>query len=818
MRSPPWHRLASIAAIFSFVSVARAQDAGVAPIAEPLPEPVAAMPDDPEPVGPTPEQEELLESTHITELAQQTRVALRDSRPLLHEDTTVVLIRQDLPAQEAQVAQLTTPVHIAQIAHMSQRELADLRRVWRARRDLYEDWQHTLASKGEDIEAARTTLVDLRRTWRALRDAEMADPGRTEDRVERIATALQQVRDAASTLEAQRDDIQSIEDRVSELILTATDVGDDIRDANAAYRERLFVRDRPPLWQGLGPDVIDEGDPEWGEHVSAQIDLTREQAPAIVRLAIGTALLAAMLAWLRRRVTPELDGPTRAVAARPVATALTLGMLLEGLVVPNAPVFFGDVVAMLILAPVLRIAWAAMPASLRGLLVATAAFVVVDRTVGTMSDGSAMRRALVIAESAVFAAALLGWARLAPTNETTPRRARTLSILCGIVLAVAFGTNLFGYAFLATVLVRGTAFALGATLSLFTALVLLDALVALGMETPLARRSNGVRLHHPLISQRLHRGLSIALSLAWAVLVLGGYGLATPFFSWLDDALQAHGQFGSLDLSAGAVLGASLVLGASWIVTRFVLFVLELDLLPRVPLEPGVGGAIAGLTRYILFAIGLILSLATLGIDASQIALVAGALGVGVGFGLQGIVANFIAGLVLMLERPVRIGDRIEVGTLTGRVERIGLRSSTVRGEDGAEVIVPNETLIGREVVNWTLSDRKRRVQIDVGVAYGTDPRRVIEVVLAAVRSHTGVLTKETGGSDPSVRFTAFGPSSLDFAVGFWTAEHDQATALKSEVGILVLDALVKAGIEIPFPQQDVRVVGLPAPAAVEEG
>jgi len=225
-----------------------------------------------------------------------------------------------------------------------------------------------------------------------------------------------------------------------------------------------------------------------------------------------------------------------------------------------------------------------------------------------------------------------------------------------------------------------------------------------------------------------------------------------------------------------------------------------------------VDGAISGLTRYVIAASGILLSLAALGIDASQIALVAGALGVGVGFGLQGIVANFIAGLVLMLERPVRLGDRIEVGTLLGRVTRIGLRSSTVRGEDGAEVIVPNETLIGREVVNWTLSDRKRRVQIAVGVAYGTDPRRTLAVITKAVSEHVGVLSTASGSAEPIVQFVAFGASSLDFVVRFWTGddpEHEER--LKSEVGIAIHDALMAAGIEIPFPQQDVHVKSLPA-------
>jgi potassium efflux system protein len=813
MRAPLWLRLtlAAIIALFA-ITLARAQDGAGATEPAPLEPPPPVVDEAP---TATPEQLTLLETVHLTELAQQTRIALRDARPLMRADTSVLRIERALTAQETQVAHLTSPARLAQIPMMSQRELADHRQAWRAMREHFEEEQETLAARSAELEVARTPLVELRRTWRALRDAVVADRGPDDARLPRIESSIELVRVAATTLETERDAVQALEDRVGELVIASEDVGDDIRDALAAYRDRLFVRDRAPLWDGLGADVVDANELPWGEHLAAQGELVREQSPAIFRLGLAIALLALVLGAARRRLErvaapAELES-AMGVARKPIATALVLGLLASGFVVTNAPVFFFDSVAVVIVAPIAWLLWPLVPRSMRAFIAIVAATVVIDRIEGTMSDGSALRRGLVLAESIGFGGALGAWVqRESVATDDTTRQARGLAVIAGSVLGAAFVANVLGYAFLATVLVRGTAFALGGALSLATALRIFDALSELMLSSPLAQRSHGVRLHRALIHARLHRGLVLALCLAWGVLVLGGYGLATPFFSWLDDTLRAHGSFGTLDLSLGEVLGAALVLCVSWIITRMVLFVLELDVLPRLSLEAGVGGAISGLTRYMLFGLGLILALATLGIDASQIALVAGALGVGVGFGLQGIVANFIAGLVLMLERPVRLGDRIEVGSLVGSVDRIGLRSSTVRGDDGAEVIVPNETLIGREVVNWTLSDRKRRVQIAVGVAYGTDPRRVVETVLAAVMGHERVLGRAEGATDPVVQFTAFGPSSLDFVVRFWTADEDDGTALKSEIGILVLDALIAAKIEIPFPQQEVRVLSLP--------
>jgi small-conductance mechanosensitive channel len=175
---------------------------------------------------------------------------------------------------------------------------------------------------------------------------------------------------------------------------------------------------------------------------------------------------------------------------------------------------------------------------------------------------------------------------------------------------------------------------------------------------------------------------------------------------------------------------------------------------------------------------------------------------VGIGFGLQNVVNNFISGLILVFERPIKIGDTIEVGQLVGEVRRIGIRSSAVRTGDGAEVIVPNANLIAGEVINWTLSDRARRVKIAVGVAYGTEPRRVIELLIRAAEQHKDVL----GHPRPNALFVRFGESSLDFELRFWTSNFDFWQVVQSDVALAVHAAITSAGIEIPFPQRDLRV------------
>ena len=182
--------------------------------------------------------------------------------------------------------------------------------------------------------------------------------------------------------------------------------------------------------------------------------------------------------------------------------------------------------------------------------------------------------------------------------------------------------------------------------------------------------------------------------------------------------------------------------------------------------------------------------------------MVISALGVGIGFGLQGIVNNFVSGLVLAFERPFQTGDIIEVGLLTGRVREIGLRASRVRTFDGAEVIVPNADLIAGNVINWTLSDRMRRLDIKVGVAYGTDPTAVRNMLLEIGKENEVVATNP----EPAALFDGFGDSSLNFTLRVWIPEAGDWPQISSDLNEAINASLKEAGIEIPFPQRTLHI------------
>jgi len=175
---------------------------------------------------------------------------------------------------------------------------------------------------------------------------------------------------------------------------------------------------------------------------------------------------------------------------------------------------------------------------------------------------------------------------------------------------------------------------------------------------------------------------------------------------------------------------------------------------------------------------------------------------VGIGFGLQTIVNNFASGLILLFERPVKLGDTIEVGMQLGEVKKLGLRSTIIRTFDNAEIVIPNSDLIAGQVTNWTLAERKARVKIPVGVAYGSDIPKVLEILLTVAGEHPMILTTPA----PKALFLAFGASSLDFELRVWIADFSDRRQVLSELNQEINSEFADAGIEIPFPQTDLHL------------
>jgi len=217
----------------------------------------------------------------------------------------------------------------------------------------------------------------------------------------------------------------------------------------------------------------------------------------------------------------------------------------------------------------------------------------------------------------------------------------------------------------------------------------------------------------------------------------------------------------------------------------------------------GVRQAMGTIARYIFFVIGLFIVIHASGIDLSGLALLGGALGVGIGFGLQNITSNFVSGIVILLERPVKVGDRIEVGGTTGDVVRISARATTVVTNDGISVIIPNSELISSRVTNWSLTGKMVRFKIPIPVPYGADQEKILKLLLE-VASEDANVAKEPAAS---IRMKEFGSNSVVFELVIWTSKLMQRQGMmKSRINLAVYKKFQENGITMPLPQMDVNL------------
>ncbi len=310
---------------------------------------------------------------------------------------------------------------------------------------------------------------------------------------------------------------------------------------------------------------------------------------------------------------------------------------------------------------------------------------------------------------------------------------------------------------------------------------------------------------------KISRAWLIAL-LALCLLVLIAIGI---FGNWYAPAFGDAGMrlhhylvqplfsLGGLPITLFFILKAAIFMVLLTLFSHFVMILLEKRVLTHTPLAGAQQYAVARVISYLLFILGLVIGLQSLGVNLNSLVVVGGALGIGVGLGLQAIVSNFVAGLILLIEQPIKLGDRIQIGNTYGDVVRLRARSTWVRTNENVVIIVPNSEFINQSVTNWTANDRQVRISLPIGVSYDSDPQAVRESILAVARAHRDVL----GEPSPEVIFTEYGDSTLNFELRVWTVQQVQTPSrLKSDLYFAIFEAFRKENIELPFPQRDLHI------------
>jgi len=708
--------------------------------------------------------------------------------------------------------------------------LESLARHWNFYGKQLEEWRVELKQATGQYNEDAAELARRRASWEATRTA-AESAGMAPALNNRIQSVLAQVALAEQAVSGPIDK-QSRLSRRAHQVENSILAGQKTVAAAIAYNDRRLAQiDSPPLWELWQ-------DPQASESALKSVmaglavekrfldEYNAANAEFQRNLNVLALVLLPFLAWLSHRSRkvvsddPEIQASTR-VMRRPISSWFVL--VLTGIVLlePDAPVLRHQVALLLALVPVLRLLPPAVYAALGPWpYVATGLYLLQRLSLLLIANPFYYR--LYLLGLAVLTVMLLAWVlwRRRPRPGTEALKfSRTLVRFVGwasiAVLIVAAVANVLGNVSLAEMLIGSILDSGYVGLVLYAGVTVLASVLRLLMARRALSRFSVVTRHAGPLLQSFTRLLRLGALLAWLVVVLNEFRVYRPIRDAVAGVLTHQFKFGEISLTLGGVLLFMFSVWLAFWAAKTVRVVLQEEVLPKMSLPRGVGNSISSLTYYAMVIAGLLVALAAAGFEVSQLAIVVGALGIGIGLGLQNVVNNFVSGLILMFERPIQPGDVVEVGGTSGKVREIGMRATTLSTFEGADVVVPNGVLLNEKLINWTLSDMDRRIDVNVGVAYGTDPRKVLELLLEVTRSTPGIATEP----EPTVLFVGFGTSSLDFAIRSWTNNFGDWVKIRSNLTVRVHDALVAAGIEIPFPQQDVHVRSItPAAGAVLAG
>ncbi|WP_057657073.1 mechanosensitive ion channel family protein [Pseudoxanthomonas dokdonensis] len=712
--------------------------------------------------------------------------------------------------------------------------LESLERHWAFDERRYQRWRDDLKDATAPYTDAAAGLDKRSAAWEATLAADGPDAmaSALRDRATSVLKQLQQAEQALSVPLSNRIALGHRGNIVSAQIKAGRQ---SVVAAIDHIDSRLLHVDAAPIWavpasdkqQSMTDSVVD------GVAVEANFlrdynasGLGNQRAREILQL-----LLLPLLLWLTYRSRkaqaaqlatspsppPGEDQPdgARRVLARPLSAWLLLSMLVLFLLEPEAPLLLHQIALLVAMIPAIRL----LPPRVFQLVgpwpYAAAGFYLLERLAFLFTGSNFLYRSylLGLTITALLATVWLLWrSRHRPMCGLQGRAGQAVlaaALACVAVLTISALCNVFGNVSLAEVLTTALLDSGYLGLVLFATYFVSMALLRAFTLLPGVRRMRIVRLHSEQVLYFLSRLMGVLAVLGWVVFTLNRFRVFRPIYAALHGALSHAFEIGEISLSIGHVLLFVVsVLIAFW-AAKLVRFLLHEEVLTHFSLPRGVSNSISTLTYYAIIILGLVLGLAAAGLKIGQLAFVFGALGVGIGFGLQNVVNNFVSGLILMFERPIQPGDVVDVAGASGTISEIGMRATTLKTFEGADVVVPNGTLLSGNLTNWTLLDRNRRMEVQVGVAYGSRPDQVSDLLLEVAKATPGVASYP----EPYVLFNNIGASSLEFLVRAWTHDYDNWVIIRSQMVARIYNTLGQAGIELAFPQQDLHLRSISADA-----
>lgn len=662
---------------------------------------------------------------------------------------------------------------------------------------------------GADAASRLAAVEGWKREWQAedalWRDSLAALPrgSRSRELEAAAADARRHVGEALALLAESEAGLLAFQRRTADVEDGVRTVFLDVEKSVRETKEQMFRRTQPSVFE---PEFYVQFGPGLGEGVASRARgfLGAASGPpggGVYGVLLVQLALMAVLGWAIRSRGAEISERWRFVAQHPVSAAVFGALSLTWALTGPFPVPWRLLAISGLVVSTARLAAALVARPWRArLLYLLAAILLLFKFLVLAGFPEPLLRVYVLVVAA--GGGVLCWWR-AEEN----RRAAGLTPYVGglrlgaVVLAVVFAAEAGGYSGLARHALEASLWTV-----FFLVFVRMAGLLGSGgieflLRHPVAQRSPVVRKEWPLLLRRTGLALDVVLWFLGLAAVLRAWGVYDTLSHAWQGLLSLGITLGQTRITVGIVAAAAIALCAALLVSWVVQRILDERVYPRRGLEFGVRVSVNRLVHYAFVLVGVLLASSLLGFGVDRVTILAGAFGVGIGFGLQTIVNNFVSGLILLFERPIKVGDVVDLNGQWAVVRTIGLRATVVQTYALAEVIVPNSELVSGRVTNLTLEDRVTRVAIPVGVAYGSDVPTVLGI-LGEVAARSPWVRKDP---EPQVLFLAFGASALEFELRAY-AELEDTVVLRSELLQEIDRRFRAAGVQVPFPQRDLHL------------
>jgi small-conductance mechanosensitive channel len=659
-----------------------------------------------------------------------------------------------------------------------------------------------LTQQAMSLEQELVDLGRLAKIWQSTLDGAK----QTNAPVEPLQTAVNSIEQRRQAVEASRARVLTLLSQISDEETRIRRTLSSIEQSQVQALRDLLVRDSPPIWRlkpGLGREWQNRSTQSFASQVKAATGFGKRLPFSFVIHAAVLVVIALLLQKVRssvRKLAKEKPELERAVPILdlPISTAFVLTVLGSPLIYPQAPRLIQALLGSLSLIPTIAILRRLLDRSLSPILYWIVIMYFVDQLRMLVVSLPELARFLFLAQMLGGSLFLL-WllksqllkARIAGASARFTKAIRAMAMIGLVFLPAAALANVLGYADLGYLIGMIFLRSVYVAALLYTVIRIVEGLIIIALEIQPLASLRVVTLHRHLLQRRASGVLEVLAVLFWLNLMLGFFGLTTPLMTWLRAALTASVTIGSLSVSLGGILAFVIAIWGSLLISRFVRFVLEEDVYSHLVLDRGIPYAISTMLHYVILLVGFFVALGALGIDLTKITILAGAFSVGIGFGLQNVINNFVSGLILLFERPIKIGDIIEVSGNIGEVRQIGIRASIIRTKDGSEVIVPNGLLISGQVTNWTLSDRGRAVEVSVTVAPTADLQQVAELLKSIAADHADVAKDPP----PQAHVTSITATAVAFQLRIWTERNEAWAQVRSDLSVAINQALAREKI-----------------------